>query len=417
MSGILLLLDHKERQHLLSEWLGRHYQVLHSNSIVALPVGNHSTYSQEIVHRDVTLLLEESFDLCILDISALERLWQWVQTRKEAELPVFLPFLLLVSRQEVGISTPNLLKSVDELIMTPIEKVELQARLSMLLRSRQISQELNNANKQLQQKFLERQLAQEQREKVHIETEFLHNVQREKKLVQLKSRFVSTVSNEFRNSLNAILGSTQMLERYSNQWSQETKNKFFLRIKAGVRKMIELLDNVTVIAQADEGKLEFNPAPLNLADFCSNLVEEMQKSASPHQKVVYETRYGYDFTQIDFPHLWMDEKLLHKILTNLLSNAIKYSSEDGMIYFDLIYQEQEIIFQIKDEGIGIPQEDQQRLFEPFHRGQNVGNIEGTGLGLAIVKQSVDLHCGKIAITSEVGVGTEITVTLPLAISN
>lgn len=420
MSCILLLLEHKESRRLLSEWLGRYYQVLCPDSIVELPmVGSQETSTQERSSRkNVIPLLEEPFDLCILDMSALERLGQWLQTRKEAVLPVFLPFLLISSRQEIGIASPYLLRSVDELIISPIEKVELQARLSMLLRARQMSRELNDANQQQQKKFLEYQLAQEEREKAHAEAELLHDMQTEKELAQLKSRFVSMVANEFRNPLNAILGSAQMLERYSNQWSQETKNKFFLRIKAGVRKMLELLDDVMVIAQADEGKLEFNPAPLDLAEFCCKLVEEMQKSASANQKIVHETSYGYDcVTQDEFPHVWMDEKLLHKIFTNLLSNAIKYSPEGGIINFDLIYQEREVIFQIKDRGIGIPQEDQRRLFEPFHRAKNVGNIDGTGLGLAIVKQSVDLHCGKIALVSEAGVGTKITVTLPLAISN
>jgi signal transduction histidine kinase len=109
----------------------------------------------------------------------------------------------------------------------------------------------------------------------------------------------------------------------------------------------------------------------------------------------------------------MDAILLRHIFTNLLSNAIKYSCEDSSIRFDLICQDGAAIFQIQDQGIGIPLNDQQRLFETFHRASNVGQIQGTGLGLSIVKRCVDLHKGQIQLESEVGVGTRVTVTLPL----
>jgi signal transduction histidine kinase len=109
----------------------------------------------------------------------------------------------------------------------------------------------------------------------------------------------------------------------------------------------------------------------------------------------------------------MDEKLLRHILFNLLSNAIKYSPVGTTIHFELNFQDNEVVFHIQDQGIGIPLDDQKHLFETFHRAANVGTISGTGLGLAIVKKSVDLHGGQIAVDSEVGVGTRFTVTLPL----
>jgi signal transduction histidine kinase len=109
----------------------------------------------------------------------------------------------------------------------------------------------------------------------------------------------------------------------------------------------------------------------------------------------------------------MDEKLLRHILSNLLSNAIKYSPSGGIVNFDLICKQGEAIFQVQDRGIGIPTADQANLFASFHRATNVGTISGTGLGLAIVKKSVDLHGGKIAVESEVKVGTTVIVTIPL----
>jgi signal transduction histidine kinase len=109
----------------------------------------------------------------------------------------------------------------------------------------------------------------------------------------------------------------------------------------------------------------------------------------------------------------MDEKLLRQILTNLLSNAIKYSPDGGTVHLTLACQAGRVTFQVRDDGIGIPDEDQARLFETFHRARNIGNIPGTGLGLAIVKKSVDLHGGTIEVASQVGQGTTFTVTLPM----
>ena len=109
----------------------------------------------------------------------------------------------------------------------------------------------------------------------------------------------------------------------------------------------------------------------------------------------------------------MDEKLLRQILENLLSNAIKYSPNGSTVEFTLSRHQNQAVFQIRDQGIGIPTEDQQRLFETFHRASNVGTVAGTGLGLAIVKKCVDIHQGQIAMDSEIGVGTTFTVTLPI----
>jgi signal transduction histidine kinase len=136
-------------------------------------------------------------------------------------------------------------------------------------------------------------------------------------------------------------------------------------------------------------------------------VEELQLSGGSEHTIVFTC-------QLSYLEGCLDEKLLRHILSNLLINAIKYSPTGSTVNFELICQKDLVIFQIQDSGIGIPCEDQQRLFESFHRANNVGNIPGTGLGLAIVKKSVDLHGGKISVKSEVGVGTAFTVTIPLS---
>lgn len=237
------------------------------------------------------------------------------------------------------------------------------------------------------------------------EAEITSALAKEKELSALKSRFISTTSHEFRTPLAAILLSSELLEHYSHKWPEEKKLKHMHRIQSSVRHMSRLLEDVLRIGEVEAGKIEFNPTPLNLEEFCSSLAEELQITDEEHHNIKFVAKG-------DSTHVQMDEKLLRQILTNLLSNAIKYSPESSTIDFQLTCHQREAIFQIKDVGIGIPKEDLQRLFENFHRASNVGTIPGTGLGLAIVKQCVDLHGGQIEVKSEVGVSTTVTVTLP-----
>lgn len=236
---------------------------------------------------------------------------------------------------------------------------------------------------------------------------------KEKELNQIKSRFVSVVSHELRNPLNAILFSTELLERYDSQLSQERKQGYLHRIQLSVRRMSQLLNDVLTIGETESGDLPFDPQPLDLLQFCKDLTEELQLNQSPHCPINL-TYKNVDFLaseSLSFPCL--DEKLLQHILTNLLSNAIKYSPQGRSIEFNLTYSEKAIILQIQDYGIGIPVIDQPRLFDSFYRASNVKTIPGTGLGLSIVKQCVDLHGGTIEVISEVEKGTIFTVTLPL----
>lgn len=184
------------------------------------------------------------------------------------------------------------------------------------------------------------------------------------------------------------------------------KQDFFERIKIGVKKMTELLDDVLVIGKAEGGKLEAKPAPFDLEKFSRDLVEEMKLSTGTQHAIAFVSK-GQS------ANACLDKKLLGHILTNLLSNAIKYSPQGSTVNFKLTYRDEEVIFQIQDQGIGIPSGDMGQLFESFHRASNVKNIPGTGLGLAIVKRCVDLQAGKITVASEVGTGTTFTVTLPM----
>lgn len=238
--------------------------------------------------------------------------------------------------------------------------------------------------------------------------EEIHRViEKEKELSQLQLRFFSMASHEFRTPLSTILVSAQLLQHYNNEPSKEEKRiRNVQRIEAAAKHMIHLLNDILTINRAETGKLEFNPKVLDLEKLCRKLIEEMQLSAGKQYTITFGSQGSYK-------NAYMDEKLLRSILVNLLSNAIKYSHVGGSVHLTLAGEEGEAIFRIRDEGIGIPPEDQQHLFETFHRGKNVGTIAGTGLGLTVVKKCVDLHGGRITVASVVGVGTTSTVTLPL----
>lgn len=247
---------------------------------------------------------------------------------------------------------------------------------------------------------------QDMTQRQRAEAEIHRALAKEKELNELKSHFISTTSHEFRTPLSSILSSAELLEHYGHKWVEQKKIEHLHRIQTSAESMTQLLDDVLLVNQVEAGKLEFKPAPLNLLQFCRDLAEEMQ--------LIAEAKHTINFvSQGECTNACFDEKLLRHILTNLLSNALKYSPIGSTVHFNLICDQQVAIFCIKDNGIGIPIADQAQLFQSFYRASNVGTTSGTGLGLTIVKQSVDLHGGEITFTSEVGVGTTFTVTIPL----
>jgi len=237
-------------------------------------------------------------------------------------------------------------------------------------------------------------------------------LEREKELNELKSRFISMASHEFRTPLTWIASSAGILEDYGDRLQSEKKQKHFSRIQSSVQYMTQLLNDVLTISRSEVYQLECNPTSFELVEFCSDLVEELQTSTHQHQ--ISLSAYYADFSQdeIKVIPVFLDDKLLRQILTNLLTNAIKYSPEAQSINFEIIRQEQEVIFNIQDYGIGIPLADQSRIFQSFHRANNVDTIAGTGLGLAIVKNCVEVQGGEVTFDSRLGEGTIFQVKLP-----
>jgi len=241
-------------------------------------------------------------------------------------------------------------------------------------------------------------------ERRQAEEDIYYALEKEKELIELKSRFISVASHEFRTPLTIILSSAEILKNYSHKLSEEKKEQHLQRIKASVVNMVQLLDDVLLMSKAEAGRIEFNPIPIGIVKFCSDLVEELQISSG--KRIIFSNEGENKI-------VLMDEKLLRQILNNLISNAIKYSYQDSNVHFNLVFEPGEVIFQIQDQGIGIPATEQAQLFTPFYRGSNVSTVSGTGLGLSIVKKAIDLHGGRITVESEISVGTKVIVVIPL----
>ena len=245
-----------------------------------------------------------------------------------------------------------------------------------------------------------------------LEEDLKQALENEKEVNELKSRFISMTSHEFRTPLSTILSSSELLENYRHKWEEEKQIKHFNRIKKAVNHMINLLDDVLFFGRAESRKIELNPVNIDLVEYSYQLVKEIQINQMTNLIGEPDVTINFITNKTNLMG-YMDEKILEHILNNLLSNAIKYSKAGSTVNFTLSSQKEEVIFEIQDQGIGIPEEDLPSLFDSFHRCNNVGNIPGTGLGLSIVKKCIDIHNGKINVTSKVGVGTKFTVILPL----
>lgn len=245
------------------------------------------------------------------------------------------------------------------------------------------------------------------RESKRIEDEIRHALQEEKEINELKSRFVSMVSHELRTPLTIIRTSTELLEQYGQQISEEKKQQYFQRVHTAVRNMTQMLEDVLTFGRAEAGRLDFHPVSINLETFCCEILEEIRMDVGHNYTVVFNSRGSCAKT-------YLDPVLTRSILTNLLSNAIKYSPKGSNVELNLSCQNGFATIEIRDYGIGIPAEDQARLFELFHRASNTSTIRGTGIGLAIVKQCVAHHQGKIWFKSVEGKGTTFIIQLPIS---
>ena len=324
-------------------------------------------------HPDIILL-----DVMMPGINGFETCEQLKANEATKDIPII--FMTALSSTEDKVKGLQL--GAVDYIAKPIQAEEVLARVRTHLTIQRLQRDLRKKNEEL-----------------------AALLDQEKELNRLKSRFVSMVSHEFKTPLTTISLSNNLLKRYGERMSPEQKLEELQVIERTVEHMSELLENVLMVSRQEAGKIVFRPETVNVQQVCQKLVERFQAMSEETHTITFSLA-GDRIQAI------VDPKLLDHILSNLLSNAIKYSPAGGTVFFEFTGDKDEFVFQIRDEGIGISEADQQHLFESFHRGDNVGNIKGTGLGLSIVKQFVELHGGTISAESELNQGTTFTVVLP-----
>jgi len=231
-------------------------------------------------------------------------------------------------------------------------------------------------------------------------------LQKERELRELKNRFITMMSHELRTPLASIMLSNDLLKLYGEQAPPEEKLLYIENIRQQVELLTDLIKDVATISRTDVHNTTMMPELLDIVDYCKRLMGEFSLTHKQTHQLVFDSKQSQIMVMVDI-------KLMRQVFSNLISNALKYSPKGEAVSMVIQIEGRNVAIYVKDNGIGIPKADQTRLFEPFHRGSNVGTTPGTGLGLAIAKQAIILHNGMIEVESDEGSGTTIIVWLPI----
>lgn len=270
-----------------------------------------------------------------------------------------------------------------------------------LTRTEQAENAVRELNSTLEQRVRDRTAELET-----AKTELDRALDQERELGLLKSRFVAMVSHEFRTPLGMTMSALELLRHHRARLSDEKQADLLDDIFSATLRMSGLMEQILILGRADSGKMNLRPVPLDLPLLVHQLCGEIVNSTGRTNPV--EEAYTGDLNPVG-----LDESLVRLILGNLISNAVKYSPENKPVTVEVRREGAEVHLSVRDEGIGIPEEDQRHLFEAFHRARNVGEISGTGLGLLLVKRCVEIHLGRVSFESRVGEGTTFRVALPV----
>jgi two-component system sensor kinase FixL len=273
-----------------------------------------------------------------------------------------------------------------------------------LTKEREAEDKLLHYTEELERKVKERtkDLIETVGELEKAKAEVSISLEKEKELNQMKSRFVSMASHEFRTPLSSVQLSASLIEKYVTKPDVESVIKHTSRIKNSVQLLTSILNDFLSLERLEAGSITVNNEWINVVQLSEEITEEMQLICKKNQHIVYQhTGSTGEF--------WIDSNLLKNSIINLISNAIKYSGEDTFIEFYTEISVDQLTIVVRDNGIGIPEEDQKNLFEPFFRAHNTGNIPGTGLGLNIVQRYIKLMGGSVSFQSAQNQGTTITL--------
>lgn len=311
----------------------------------------------------------------------------------------------------IEISLSTLLKEGEKYVIAFLIDISVRKQIEASVNEKQkelekVAAALIRTNEELEKKVSDRTkvLQEAIRELERSRTELSQALEKEKDLNDLKSRFISMASHEFRTPLTTILSSASLISEYNKPEQEEKKNKHIHRIKSAVNNLNDILSDFLSISKLEEGKIHADFYKFNLKDLIEEINSDMLINAKQNQKIVF-TYSGAEVVNLD-------PKLIKNILINLISNAIKFSAEHKNIYVSCIVNDSQSVLEVKDEGMGISEDDQKHLFERFYRGKNAFNIQGTGLGLHIVGNYIDLMKGHLHLRSKLNEGTSIQITFP-----
>jgi PAS domain S-box-containing protein len=289
-------------------------------------------------------------------------------------------------------SIQTIIRDISERKKAEQELEEHRFHLEDLVKKRTI--DLEDVNKKLEEEISK---VREAEEKVKIA------LVKEQELGELKSRFISITSHEFRTPLTSLLSSVEILEMGGRNYDDDKRNIHYQKIKNNIEFMIKMIDELLYLNRIDSNRIKVSYIKTNLMDFCTELFDSIKGNYNTIEAVIDAKLGKTEFN--------IDRDLLRKILTNLLVNAFKFNKENGKVNFAVSSMNDKLFFSISDTGIGIPEEEQKNLFEPFTRMSNSQQVKGTGLGLNIVKKSVDQLGGSVTFTSNKN-GTVFTVVIP-----
>lgn len=267
-------------------------------------------------------------------------------------------------------------------------------------------EKIKRVNIELEQKVSERtKVLQEALKELEQSKEQLSKaLEKEKELNDLKSRFVTMASHEFRTPLSTILSSVSLISKYKTEDEDQKRNKHVDRVKSAVTNMTLILNDFLSAEKLEAGKVAASLVEFDLKQLVNEIINELSGLLKPNQKI--------DFTFLGSEIVYLDKQMMRNIFINLISNAIKFSLEDKIISVFISNENNAVHIEVKDQGIGIPKEEQNNLFERFYRAKNATNIQGTGLGLSIVAKYIEEMKGKIDFNSELNIGTTFIIDIP-----
>ncbi len=317
------------------------------------------------------------------------------------------PFIIHTGQNDIGIDAKVMAAgAVDFLVKGAFSAAVLDRSLRYAFSNFRQLKEIIRLNADLEKRVSDRTIILEEaiKELNIAKDEVAVSLKKEKELSELKSRFVSMASHEFRTPLATILSSLSLIESYSANNNREMQAKHVVRIKRTIMNLTDILNDVLSISKLEDGGFVSCIENINVKLLLSDIVKDFSQILKKGQSIVHN-HSGSDVSVTD-------KKFLRQIIVNLISNAVKFSLEEGIVELSSYISTSRIEIRIKDHGIGISKEDKIHLFEPFFRGSNATNIEGTGLGLSIVLKYVEMLNGSIEFESELDKGTQFSINLP-----